>query len=452
MNDSSNGLATEVDRAAGPGSGLRRRVRAALLPVAVLLACLGLAFVMLETGPVAERKPRPRLAHLVEVEPVETTRERVRIQAMGTVVPARQIVLQPQVSGRIVEVDPEFVPGGRFAAGDVMVRIDPRDYELALRQRQSELTQARSDLQIEVGNQSVAALEYELLGEAVPDADRDLVLRQPQLESVRARIASAESAVAQARLDLERAVIRAPFDALVLQRSTELGARVDSGTDLATLVDTSAYWVQVLVPVGQLAWIETGDLDRGPGSLALVSVPGAPAGRDRREGRVVRLLGDLETEGRMARLLVRVEDPIALRPEHAGRPRLLLDSFVNVRIEGRELDGVVAIDRSRVRDGDRVLIMNDEGALEIRDVTIAFRGEREVFVSDGLAEDERLVVSELSSAVAGMALRIESALAGATASNRATPAATSAATPDATPAATPGPLQAGTGNDVVDRL
>ncbi len=447
MNDSSTGLETgaetrtDADRRIAPAFGLRRRAQAALLPVGVLVACLGLAFVMLETGPVAERKPRSRLAHLVEVEPVGTTRERVRIQAMGTVVPARQIVLQPQVSGRIVEVDPEFVPGGHFAAGDVMVRIDPRDYELALRQRQSELTQARSDLQIEVGNQSVAALEYELLGEAVPDADRDLVLRQPQLESVRARVASAEAAVAQARLDLERSVIRAPFDALVLQRSIELGARVDSGTDLATLVDTSAYWVQVLVPVSQLAWIETGDRDRGPGSPALVSVPGGPAGRDRREGRVVRLLGNLETEGRMARLLVRVEDPIALQPEQAGMPRLLLDSFVNVRIEGRELDGVVAIDRSRVRDGDRVWVMNDEGELEIRDVTIAFRGEREVFVSDGLSAGERLVVSELSSPVAGMALRTESALAGAAASN------------GATLAETPGALQAETGSDVVvDRL
>ncbi|MGH0033874.1 MAG: efflux RND transporter periplasmic adaptor subunit [Myxococcota bacterium] len=396
-------LAAVEERPAGARGALSRRQSAAL--VVLILAVSGaIAFALLETGPVAERRARPRQARLVEVTPVERSTEVTRIAAMGNVVATRQVDVQPQVSGRIVWVSPEFVPGGRFAAGDVMLRIEPRDYELAVRQREADLAQARADLKMEEGNQSVARLEYELLGEAVPDEDRELVLRLPQLETVRARVASAEAALAQARLDLERTEVRAPFDALVRARSTELGARVDPGTDLATLVETGAYWVEVLVPVTQLRWIEIPRTSGEPGSLARVHGPGGGPVTIR-EGRVERLLGDLESEGRMARLLVRIDDPLALAPEHAGMPPLLLDSFVHLEIEGRPMENVVALDRALLRDHDRVWVMGRDGALEIRDVVVAFRGDDEVFVSEGLAGGEQVVVSELSSPVPGMPLR-----------------------------------------------
>ncbi|MGH0031820.1 MAG: efflux RND transporter periplasmic adaptor subunit [Myxococcota bacterium] len=387
------------------------RWRNASLVLLILAVSAAAAFALLETGPVAVRTPRPRQARLVEVTPVERTAQIARVGAMGSVVATRQVEVQPQVTGRIVWVSPEFVPGGRFAADEVMLRIEARDYELAVRQREADLAQARADLKIEEGNQSVARLEYELLGESVPDEDRDLVLRLPQLETVRARVASAEAALAQARLDLERTEVRAPFDALVRARSTELGARVDPGTQLATLVETGAYWVEVLVPVSQLRWIEIPRRSGDPGSVARVTGAGIP-GDAFREGHVERLLGDLENEGRMARLLVRIDDPLALAPEHAGMPPLLLDSFVHLEIQGRPIENVVALDRALLRDRDRVWVMGGDGALEIREVAVAFRGEDEVLISEGLAGGERIVTSELSSPVPGMPLRDASGEAG----------------------------------------
>lgn len=432
----------------------RRRWSAAALPLALLAGCLVLAFVLLETGPVAERGPAPRAERVVEVVPVRKSRGIARIEAMGTVVPARQIVLQPQVGGLVVDVAPEFVPGGRFAAGEVMIRIEPRDYALALRRAESELTQARSELRLEVGNQSVAELEYGLLGETIAEADRDLVLRQPQLESVRARVESAEAAVAQARLDLERTVVRAPFDSLVRTRGIDLGARVDPATPVATLVDTSAYWVEVLIPVSQLAWIETARTAEAagvPGSPALVSIPGAPAGSDQREGHAFRLLADLEAEGRMARLLVRVDDPISLRPEHAGKPPLLLDSFVHVSIEGRSLEDVVAIDRALLREGDRAWVLDAGGRLAIRELEIAFRGEDHVLVSEGLADGELVVRSDLTAPVAGMALRTASPdLSAPIAAERKAPRPPSPGPPKPA-AATPAPLPVESEADAYDR-
>ncbi len=395
----------EVTVSGATPQGSQPRWRAALIPIAILAGCAVLAVVVIETSPVAERKARPLRARLVEVVPAEVSTATTQVVAMGTVVATREVVLKPQVSGRVVEVSPEFVPGGRFEPGQVMLRVDPSDYELAVRQRESELAQHRADLRMEQGNQSVARLEFELLGESVSEEDRDLVLREPQLDRVRARVGAAEAALAQAKLDLERTVVRSPFHSWVRERGVELGTRVDSGTVLATLVGTSDYWVEVVVPVNQLRWIEIPSTPEETGSVAQIGDAGAWGPGVYREGHVVRLLGDLEHEGRMARVLVRVEDPLALESDDPGVPPLLLGSFVNVRIDGHSLDNVVALDRTLLRDGDRVWVMGSDDALEIREVRVVFRSEDRVLVREGLRAGERLVKSDLSSPVTGMALR-----------------------------------------------
>lgn len=403
---------------ASPSPRARRWARR-LLPLLVLLGCVAIGAALLATGPVATRQPRPPTARIVEVTQAERTTAPARLDLMGTVVATREVVLRPQVSGRVVEVAPDFVPGGRFATGDVMLRIDPSDALLAIRQREAELAQTRAELRLERGNQAVARSEFALLGEAIAEADRDLVLRQPQLASVEARVEAAEAALDRARLDLERTTLRAPFPALVRSRGVELGSRVDAATEIATIVDTGAYWIEVLVPAGQLRWIDVprsagtegaldlaeGALDLAEGSRAVLRHAGAWGPGAEREGRIVRLLGDIESEGRMARLLVRVDDPLALAPEHRGLPPLLLGSYVSVEIRGRPLEDVFSLDRSFLRGGDRVWLLGDDGRLEIRPVEVAFRGADHVLVQTGLASGDRIVTSALSSPVAGMLLR-----------------------------------------------
>lgn len=385
--------------------GAQLRARRALLPLLVLAGCLALAAALLATGPKAARAPRPKQARLVEVTPAEVRSERTVVEAMGMAMPAREIALESEVAGRVVEVSPDFAPGGRFAEGAVMLRLDPRDYELTVRQRESDLARARAGLQLEQGNQSIARQEFEVLGEAIRDEDRDLVLRKPQLDSAQAMVAAAEAALGEARLALGRATLRAPFDAMVRMRAVELGARVAPGAPVATLVDTSAYWVELSLPVSQLRFVSLPGPKGEPGSPVRISDPSAWGPGVAREGRVIRLLGDIEPEGRMARLLVEVPDPLALLPENAGEPALLVGAYVRGEIEGAPLDGVVSLDRALLRDGDRVWVMNEKHELEIRQVEVTFRGNEHVLVSSGLAPGERIVVSELSAPVEGMLLR-----------------------------------------------
>jgi len=363
------------------------------------------AVALMQSGPSAKREPPPRQARLVETRPLVIGSARTRIDAMGTVMPAESVTLQPQVGGEIISVSDDLEPGGLFRTGDELLRIDPRDYELAVLQRESEVAQAQSTLRLEQGQQSIARREFEILNESLQDDDQELVLRKPQLESVRAQLALAKAKLEQAKLDLQRSRIRAPFNAIVESIDVDVGTRVTSASTLATLAGTDSCWLEVSVPVKQLKWI---DIPRGSttqGSRVRITNPAAWGAGTFREGRVIRLAGGLEEEGRMARLFVEVDDPFTLKPENSGKPVMLLGSYVSAEIEGRPLEQVAAIAREHLRDGDRLWIMGADATLEIRQVDIVFRGRDQVLVADGVAAGEQLVVTDLAAPVAGMPLR-----------------------------------------------
>lgn len=384
-------------------SRLRRGIRF-LLPIAVLAAAGLVAYLLLTTRPQAARKSVAREARLVEIEIAKHARYDTVVEAMGTVIASRRVDLRPQVAGAVVAVSPELEPGGRFRSGDELLRIDPSDYQLVARQRAAELADTEAQLALEMGNQEVARRESEMFGDLIARGRKDLVLRKPQLDTAKARVAAARAALDAAELDQERTTVRAPFDAVVEARTAILGSRVDATSVLATLVGTDEFWIEVAVASRELRWLaipqQPGDL----GSLARVADEAAWGPGVTREGRVVRRYPDLEEEGRMARLLVAIADPLPQNGAEVVGRALLLGSFVRVVIAGRVIDGVV-VDRSHLRDGDNVWLMDDSGALEIRPVQVSYRGREEVVVSAGLQGGERVVASDLAAPVAGMPLR-----------------------------------------------
>ena len=394
--------------AAPPRGGMRRFVATVLkvvLPLAIVAGGGGLALGLVETGPEAKRKPPVRQAKLVDVAAVEFRRTTVTIRAMGTVQPDRQVDLQPRVSGQVVWLSDEYVTGGILNAGDRLLGIDPQDYRLVVRQRAADVAKAESDIKIEQGQQSIARREFELLGETVSAADSELVLRKPQLAAVEADLETARSALAQARLDLARTTVTVPFNAVIKSREVNLGTQVTTSNAVATLIGTDSYLIEVAVPVDQLHWISIPRRTGETGSQVRVFNEAAWGPDTFRTGRVVRLAGELESEGRMARLLVAVADPLALEEANAAKPALLIGSYVRVAIHGRAVGPVAVVERRLVRDGNNAWVLTAAGRLEIRPLDILFRGPREVLVESGLEPGERVVTTALSAPVEGMALR-----------------------------------------------
>jgi len=275
-----------------------------------------------------------------------------------------------------------------------------------VKQLESEVAKVEAELLLEQGNQLVSQKEFELLGESVSDEEKSLMLRQPQLESLRANLSAAKARLEQAQVNLQRAEIRAPFNAIVVSRDVNLGSRVTTGSELALLVGTDAYWVEVSVPVSRLRWINIPQAYSEQGAQAKIYDQAAWGDGVNRVGRVARLSAALEEKGRMARLLVEVPDPQSLKKRNSGKPGLLLNSYVRVEIEGQELMSSAAISRDLLRDDDTVWIMDQDNRLDIRKVDIAFRGEEEVYLTAGLESGERLITSLLPTPVQGMPLRL----------------------------------------------
>ena len=433
-----------------------------VLPLAVLVGGYLGARHLMATAPSTAKKPRARSARAVEVVDVVPETAAPRLQAMGLVKPAREVTLRPRVGGEVVAVAPQFEPGGRFAMGEELLRIDRADFDLAvaqaqatldqvqtaraqaatalaqaqaaLDQRKATLAEAEANLQLEEGNQAIARREFEMLGGAGGQANEDLVLRTPQLAIARAVIASARAGIeaaaagvdaaragvdaadanvevakvklSQAELDRTRTSLEAPFNAWIRERQVEVGAVIGTTTNVATLVGTDTYWVEVTLPMSDLQWLRIPSATNEGGARVIIRDEAAWGPQGRRTGRLLRLLGDLESAGRLARLLVVVDDPLHLDADVEHRYPLLTGSYVRAELQGRAVDGVVVLDRAWLRHGDRIWAVDDENLLRIRQAVVCWRGREKVFVCAGLEDGDRVITTDLAAPVDGMPVSV----------------------------------------------
>ncbi|MGB0678567.1 MAG: efflux RND transporter periplasmic adaptor subunit, partial [Polyangiales bacterium] len=333
----------------------RNSLSRVMLPVVALASGIIVALILVATRPEAQKVEQQEQGVLVQSIRVQRGDAEVTLRARGTVTAAQEVVLHPEVGGRVTWLHDRLVPGGRIAKGKVLVRIDARDYQLALQAGQAQLEQARVELELERGRQVIAQREWEAFGGAdagVDDPSRQRALRQPQMQAAEVSLQAAQSNLQQRALSLQRTRITAPFNALVLSERVDKGQLVTPQNEIARLVGTDAYWVRVSIPVGALSAIDVPGL-RGvdEGSAAQI-VQQLGNEHVRRQGRVRRLLADLDPGGTMARITVEVRDPLGLQDEGEPKLPLLLSSYVEVILEARPLKNVVTLPRTALREGD----------------------------------------------------------------------------------------------------
>ena len=375
----------------------------------ILLAGVCLTALTFFTEPTAKRVAATReTAMLVDVTEVHRGDYRPIIVAMGTVEPAQDITLSPRVGGEVVSRSPAFTPGGFVDKGEALLQIDSADYRNTLQQRKSELRQAVSDLNVEMGRQNVALKDYQLLDEALSAEFESLVLRKPQLNSARAKVEAARAAVDQAELELERTNIKAPFHAHILSRTVSVGSQVSPRDNLGRLVGLDFYWVVTTVPLAKLPRLSFPKTDGETGSP--VQIRNRVAWREGiyRTGYLHRMVGALEEQTRMARVYVSVPDPLSHRAESSHLPPLMIGAFVETRIEAEPIVDVVRIGRDYVRANNTVWVMENE-KLSIRTVEIAFFDADYAYVTDGLRTGDRVVTTNLATIADGAPLRVKGA-------------------------------------------
>ena len=389
----------------------------------VAIIGIALAAVLVKTGKGPESQiAKPKLPS-VEVRIAEATRHTYRIQSQGTALPRTSIRLVSEVSGKVVSVGESFDAGQVFAKDDVLLKIDSRDYELALTQAKSQVAQAELRLQMEINEVDVVRREWRLLNQGEPTG---LQAREPQLAHARAALEAARATEEAAKRNLDRCIIRAPFAGMVARAGVRPGQFAALAAPLGELFATDIAEVRLPLVTSDLSFI---DLPASGAKAVLGQAPkvtlSARAGERRTEwlGHIVRSEETVDPMNRMVYVVAQVVDPYGLA-KRDGAP-LRSGTFVRASIEGRTQENVIVLPRQALRGKDRVWIADpvwiesetstlqewlgyrdQQTRLIFRSVDVSFADAKQVIVAAGIQQGEQVVVSLLAAVVDGMGVKV----------------------------------------------
>ncbi|WP_333607141.1 efflux RND transporter periplasmic adaptor subunit [Arsukibacterium sp.] len=352
-----------------------------------------IAFITIQATakPPIQKDKAKNLAPLVLTEQLQAQPHRFELQLWAEVKPKEHTTLTPEVSGRIVAIDPNFIAGGVITKGTVMAQLDDADYQVALLSAQAAVASAQAALAQEQAQARVAEQELRHLSREQISA---LALREPQLLSAEAMLTSAKATLQKAQRDLQRTRITAPYDALVVKRQIGLGQVVSAGT-----------------PLGELYSVEQAELYVPVASFDLAFLPeermGIPAElrteQLSRSATVVRDLGLVNSQTRMSHLVVQLDDPYSLRSQ---QPVIRFGQYVEVRLAGRVEDKLYAIPQDALYDG-KVWLLQDDMTMQHQAVEVVRQTGRIAYVRAGLTDGQQLILTVPSFPQPGMLVRTE---------------------------------------------
>ena len=349
-------------------------------------------------------QPKPEVGEAVVnrigvyVERATRTGARAEVTVYGEVRPRVQIDVISEVSGRVTSVSSRFIEGGSIGAGDALLTIEDRDYVVAVSEARARLAARRLELEQALADADVA--KKQLAGEANPS---DLALKKPQIAQARAGVQAAELSLSRAESDLSRTQISLPFDARITETMVDEGQYVGAGRTVASVFSTDVAEVRLPLTDADIAALGVPigyEADEGAGLRVQLSTDIAGATR-KWTGRLVRLDASLDPRTRSTFGTVEVANPFDVAD---GDMPMAPGLFVAADIEGRTLADVLAIPAAGLRAGGRVFIMNDDDLLEVRSVIVAHATASVAYLSSGVNEGDRIIVSPIRNPVAGMAL------------------------------------------------
>ena len=382
-------------------NSLMKRMGRLVLPVFIVGVGVMLAGAMIifkeqpESTAVAER------VAAVEIMTVRSADITFTIASQGTVTPRTETTIVSEVSGKVISVSEKLVAGGYFNQGEVLLTIDSDDYQVAVEQARANLLTAQAQLSLEAAQAEQAGKQWDLSGRSRESAPL-LALRTPFLLEAEARVLSAESDLQRAERQLARTTIRAPYDALVREKSADIGQYISMGSQIASIFATDYAEIRLPLSDSDLAWLA---LPR-PGQLAgaeasPVVLHAVVAGRQQHwQGSIVRTEGVVDSNSRMHFAVARIEDPYALRkPDKAV---LSAGTFVNARLSGIRVSNIFSLPHKALYNGNEVLLMDAEQRLRRRLVNVVRADADWVYIDQGLSDNEQVIISPVQIALEGM--------------------------------------------------
>jgi membrane fusion protein, multidrug efflux system len=379
-----------------------KRVFRILLPVLILVVGVLLTFVMIKARPEVKPEPKEPNTPLVRVAKVQPQEHRFTVTTQGTVTPRIEINLAAEVSGKIVAVAPSFATGGFFDTNDALVKIDPRDYELALARARAQLAEAEVRLLREQAESDVARKEWEALGSG---DGSPLLRREPQLAEAQAAVDSAKAIVQQTQLDLQRCEIKAPFAGRVWSKRVDAGQFLARGETVARIYSVDAAEVRLPLTLDDLSFLELPlayqNQTDGPEVKLRANMGGTSS---EWAGRILRTEAEVDPRTRMIHAVAQVEQPYKTSATHTDP--LAVGLFVQAEILGRAVSGVLVVPRASVRGRDRLMVVDSDNLLRFRPVEVLRLETERAILKDSLQPGDRICLSPLDAPVDGMKVRV----------------------------------------------
>lgn len=393
------------DNANTPKPNFFIRILRALFPILIIAgACYG-AYLFMSTPPTARRGAPAKIVPQVEAHLVERGAVPVHINTVGTIIASQEVSLKSKVSGTIETISPAFQPGAIVKKGDILVTLEKTDYTNALHTSEANYKKAKASYEVELGQQSIAKTELEQIKSIAPNSistsniQTSLTLRKPQLAQADADVAIAQVSLDNAKLDLERTEIKAPYDALVISRSVSIGQHITTSDVLAELVAIDEYWVEVPIAIDIL--YNNNLLSH---SLDEIPVDVITLHNEAWDTKVIQVVGAITTGSRMGKVLLSIDDPLALSEANSRVP-LIVGDQVKVQIEAGVYEDVVALPRSALQYNEYLWTI-ENSALKSKVVDVVWRDGNIIYVKGSdLPKGTLVLTSGLSNPVEGMIVK-----------------------------------------------
>ncbi len=385
-------------------NGMPKKQQQIILVLLILGVGLSISLILKYTRKAPAKVEKKTVAPLVKVQPVYKQDIQMIVHGYGTVQPKIQTEVVPQVSGKIIAVNPNFKDGGFVKADEPLITIDPRDYELAVQSAKAEVTRAEVALDLEKAEAEVARQEWEQLN---PDKNptSPLVFREPQIRQAQTSLEAAKAQLATTELNLARTKVSLPFEGRVISEAADLGQYVIAGQPIGNIYSIEAVEIEVPLEDRELAWFDIPtNINNSNKTRPEVDIRSEFAGHTHTwQGRVVRTTGEIDTTSRLVSVVVEVAEPFK---DTNSRPPLVPGMFVELFIKGKILNDAIPVPRYAIHEANQTWVVNN-GRLAIKKLKTVREDKDYAYVTSGLKDGATIVLSSLDVATEDMQVRTE---------------------------------------------
>jgi RND family efflux transporter MFP subunit len=378
-------------------------VKRKLLPIAIVGAAVVISIAMNLLKPAPVKAEAPDTAVAVKTLILQRTQAVLSVESQGTVAARTRTSLVSEVSGRVLKVSPHFVVGGTFNKGDLLLELDPTDYEVGLQRAKANLISMNAQLTFEQARAVQAEKEWGMTGRPAEEAPL-LALRKPYLEEARANVLQAEAEVKQAKLKLSRASIRAPYTGMVAAKGVDIGQYVAVGAPLGETFAIDFAEVRLPLTKRDLSMMNSFSTADKNSHLEVILRGSIDDNIKQWQAKLVRSEGVISEQNRALYVVVQVDDPyVRLKSDSpTARFPLFMGTFVTATIGGKTINDAFAIPRHALLEGSKVALVDAEQRLRLQAVEPIFGDDQFYYVSSGLENGDELIVSAMGLPIEGM--------------------------------------------------